>query len=112
MNSEVHSIWHLAAIQLLKDCGQEVHYEAIERVTQQDDLMQLATWVIGKLLRSGGHELTAALYRLDIPEQKIRQMTQSVSVDERLTAVAKAAVDRCIQKVQFRRLYSDLSRND
>lgn len=112
MNSKVHTIWHLAAIQLLKDCGQEIHNEIIERITNQEDLMKLATWVIEKLLHSGSHALTAALYRLDIPEKKIRQLTKSIPVGERLTAVSKAAADRCIQKVQFRRLYSDICRND
>lgn len=112
MINDLQSIWQLAAMQLLKDCGMVCQNEIIAQIRNKEDLMQMATWVVSELLNSGSHSLTAALYRLDIPEKKIRLRTQTLTANERVTTVAIAAAERCIQKVEMRRLYSDMDRND
>lgn len=112
MKSNVLSIWQLAAMQLLKDCGKEIQSDIIEQIRDKEDLMALALNVITALLKSGSHALTSALYRLDIPEKKIKQQTLSLSPNERLITVAKAAIERCIQKVEIRRRYSSRENNE
>lgn len=112
MNNDLRPIWQLAAMQLLKDCGMVSQNEIIAQIRNKEDLVQMATWVVSQLLNSGSHSLTAALYRLDIPEKKIRLRTQTMTASERVTTVAFSAAERCIQKVEMRRLFSDMDRND
>lgn len=111
MQNKALSLWQLSAMQLLKDCGKEIREDIIAPISDKEALVQLDIWVVSELLHSGSHSLTAALYRLDISEKKIRLQTQSLSANDRLIIVARAAAERCIQKVELRRLHSDAKRN-
>ena len=111
MNQDVQSIWQQAAIQLFKDCGKEFHRQEIGRIGNKAELIAQAIRLITSLVEEGGQALTSALYRLDIPEKSIRMKTRDESPDDRLTTVAIAAAERCIQKVEMRRLYSNTDTN-
>ena len=101
------SIWQLSAIQLLKDCGRELHSDDLSHIRSKDDLIALAKVILADVVQSGAHSLTAALYRLDISEQKIKWRTKSLSPDERLDEVAEAAAERCLRKVEMKRRFSE-----
>ncbi len=70
-----------------------------------DDLLKQLERVINQLLDHDLERLLNALYRIDISENKVKEILALEKVDEMAPQLARLIIDREIRKIQTRRLY-------
>jgi hypothetical protein len=71
-----------------------------------DDLLQQLTDYINHLIVRDFHQLVSILYRLDVSEDKLKQMLTENDTEDAGKIIAALIIERQLQKIKSRREYS------
>ncbi|MEO9483749.1 MAG: hypothetical protein ABJG47_09905 [Ekhidna sp.] len=88
-----------------KDFGLEVEMEFGDEKNEFDRLEQFLIKQVNYLLDHDLNRLLTALYRIDISEEKTKDLLQSSKQGEIATNLARAIIEREKQKVMTRQKY-------
>jgi hypothetical protein len=70
-----------------------------------DQLLSRLTQIIKHLLDQDFSQLLIILYRIDVPESKVKRMLEISPPEELASDIAQAIIERQLQKVELRMKY-------
>ncbi len=88
-----------------KDLGLEDQFEFKNGESDFDRLLEYLTQRINYLIDHNLNTLLNALYRIDIPEDKIKELLQNSQQGQIARNIAEAVIEREKQKIITRRMY-------
>ena len=80
--------------------------ESIQPVNADEDLFEAVRLRVKELLNHDIERLLHTLYRVDVPEAKVKYVLSSVDPDLIDTALTELIIDRIREKIETRKKYS------
>ena len=78
----------------------------LPQVISEENLLQRLSEFINHLIQTNFQKLVLILYRVDISENKLKQLLQTESGEDAATIIARLIIEREIQKINSRNLFS------
>ena len=78
----------------------------LPQVISEENLLQRLSEYINHLIQTNFQQLLLILYRVDVSEKKLKQLLQQDSGEDAATIITKLIIEREIQKIKSRNLYS------
>ena len=79
------------------------------QVISEENLLQKLSEFINHLIQNNFQQLVLILYRVDISENRLKQLLRDNSSEDAATIIAKLIIEREIQKIHSRSLFSHKS---
>lgn len=78
----------------------------LPQVTSEDNLLPRLSEFISHLIQNNFQQLILILYKVDVSENKLKQLLLENSEEDAATIIAKLIIEREIQKIYSRNLFS------
>ena len=78
----------------------------LPQVISEENLLQRLSEYINHLIQTNFQQLLLILYRVDVSEKKLKQLLQQDSGEDAATIITKLIIEREIQKIKSRSLFS------
>src|SRR5215211_73224 len=78
----------------------------LPQVITEENLLQRLSEFIDHLIQTNFQQLVLILYKVDVSENKLKQLLQQASGDNAATIIARLIIEREIEKIKSRNLFS------
>ena len=90
--------------ELIHIINEELNTE-LPQNTSEEDLLQKLSEFINHLIQTNFQKLVLILYRVDVSENKLKQLLQAESGEDAATIIARLIIAREVEKVNSRNLF-------
>ena len=77
----------------------------LPQVITEENLLQRLSEFIDHLIQTNFQQLVLILYKVDVSENKLKQLLQQASGDNAATIIARLIIEREIEKIKSRNLF-------
>ena len=78
----------------------------LPQIISEENLLQKLSEFINHLIQTNFQKLVLILYKVDVSENKLKQLLQTESGEDAATIIARLIIEREIQKINSRNLFS------
>ena len=78
----------------------------LPQIISEENLLQRLSEFTNHLIRTNFQKLVLILYKVDVSENKLKQLLQTESGEDAATIIARLIIEREIQKINSRNLFS------
>jgi len=91
--------------ELIRILNTELNTE-LPQIISEENLLQKLSEFINHLIQTNFQKLVLILYRVDVSENKLKQLLQTETGEDAATIIARLIIEREIQKINSRNLFS------
>jgi len=78
----------------------------LPEIISEENLLQTLSEYINHLIQTNFQKLVLILYRVDVSENKLKQLLQTESGEDAATIIARLIIERGIEKINSRNLFT------
>ena len=78
----------------------------LPQIISEENLLHKLSEFINHLIQTNFQKLVLILYKVDVSENKLKQLLQTESGEDAATIIARLIIEREIQKINSRNLFS------